>query len=122
MVIIDDGPDTKVVSPAPETSEVLPAPVTMSNFIHAQILANNQPPPAYYEATANYNTPLLHPYNLPAERLRFPPRENARRRFLRAFLVATFVLFLLAFLTESFVVAVRGVQWWGRKVSSSFSL
>ena len=119
MIVIDDGPDTKVAPPAPAASEELPAPVTASNYSHGQTSVSNPPPPAYYEATATYNTPLRYPYDVPTERPRFPPGENARRRFVRAFLVGILVWFLIAFLTESFIDAVRGGEWWRRNVSLS---
>lgn len=111
MIIVDEGPDSKVSLPPPGDSE-LPA-------VRGYVGTSLPPPPAYspVDTEVNHSMPLRYPYDIPAEHSRYPPGENARHRFIRAFLVALLVWALLAVLTDSIVDVARSS--WKRSVSYS---
>lgn len=101
MIVLDD--DGSTAPPAKSPTEPPDSPAQLP-FSHGQ-----GPPPAYSTATSSAN-PGPYPYLLAADaerQRRFPPGENAKRRFFKAFGVALVVWLLFALLIESIDISIR---------------
>lgn len=99
MIVLEDAPDSKVVRPQPRSRDVT-ADMTESSHL--------LPPPAYssgpYRPNHTYDAPFQYPQDvIPPSQDRSPKGENARKRFVNAFVVAFVIWLLLAMLLETLV-------------------
>ncbi|EJD08140.1 uncharacterized protein FOMMEDRAFT_16612 [Fomitiporia mediterranea MF3/22] len=102
MIVLDeDRPDVKGAQPQPHTRNA----TTDGLSEDSQLVSGSAPPPAY--SSTVYDAPLQYPQDVPAHpRSRLIRGENARKRFLRAFVMAICIWILVSILIRSFTVNV----------------